>query len=441
MLLYERQNLPVRWPRQPGESLAGYVYRLYDANGHTVPRPYSASLTILYGRNSEEDRRRAASEISRLIGPVPESDWPRCQEPHGWQKQSASRMRSCPMCMRENEFHRALWELPLVHACPYHRVKLRDHCDCGKALAWRGLSGDWRCRCGASLKQLRVERADKVLLILSRVVCTCAGDGDRADHGTDWGLDPQLSRMSLDEIYARADFLHKLDSRFVLSLNERSRHPRFPGASTGRFFFDCKNDVRDYIERWISNLFKKSQDSPIIMLPRHSTVTRLLQVLHESREINDGSSAARTDTLEVIQRHLVPTRWSATVLLGATVDRELLRARLQSFFALTDRACFPPGGTQANAELDITRRGAPQRKELRLLLSRLVNGLMRGDLPSDYRRAALAWPPLADFAGDSGEEWLAHIIEPLYSASLTHLRYLSECFDLSSGGAGDGSGD
>jgi hypothetical protein len=55
--------------------------------------------------------------------------------------------------------------------------------------------------------------------------------------------------------------------------------------------------------------------------------------------------------------------------------------------------------------------------------------MLRGDLPGDYRRAALAWPPLADFAGGTGEEWLAHIIEPLYDVSLAHLRYLRECFD------------
>lgn len=426
---YERRNLPVRLPRQPGESLAGYVYRLCDANGHSVPGPVRSSLTVLYGRRRQGDRWRAASEISKLAGPVPESDWPRWQDPHGWRKQSSSWMRSCSMCLREHGFHRTLWELPLVNACPYHRIKLQDHCDCGKALTWRGLIADWRCVCSASLKHLKVERADKGSLILSRAICTSTAVGEQTGQNNNWGLDPRQAVASLTEVYARVEFLHKLETRFILGQKARAKHPRFPGASTGRFFNNWKNDVQDHIDRWINSLFRRGDESPIAVLPSQSSVTRLLQFLHESIELNDGSSTTRADVLEAIQRHLVPTRWSATVLIRAAVDRELLRAWLQSFFTLTDRARPSRGEDESNVALDINRQGEQQRKELRLLLCCLINSLLRGDLPSDYRRAALAWPPLADFAGGSGEEWLAHIIEPLYSASLAHLRYLRECFD------------
>lgn len=425
----ERRNLPVRLPRQPGESVAGYVYRLCDANGHSVPGAVRSSLTTLYGRNSQEDKRRAASEIHKLTGPVPESDWPHWQDPHGWRKQSSSSMRICSVCLREHGFHKALWELPLVNACPYHRIKLQDHCDCGKALTWRGLTADWRCTCCASIKHLGVERADKGSLILSRVVCTCTSAGEQTGQSNNWGLDPRLTAVSLSEVYARAEFLHKLDTRFILGRNARARYPRFPGASTGRFFYDWKNDVQDHIERWINSLFKRGDESPIAVLPSQSAVTRLLQFLQESTGLNDGSSTTRADVLEAIQRHLVPTRWPAIVLIRIEVDRELLRAWLQSFFTLTDRTRSPSAEDSPKMVLDTRRQGEQRRRELRLLLIHLVNSLLRGDLPSDYRRAALAWPPLTDFAGGSGEEWLAHIIEPLYNASLAHLRYLRECFD------------
>ena len=439
MLPYERRNLPVRLARKSGESLPGYIYRLCDANGHSVPSPVRSSLTVLYGKNSDENKRRAACEISKLVGPVPESDWPRWQDPHGWRKQSSSWVRSCSLCLREHGFHAALWELPLVHACPYHRIKLQDHCDCGKVLAWRGLTADWRCTCGISLKHLAVERADKGSLILSRVICTCAATGEQTGQSNDWRLDPLLVGVSLSEVYARAELLHKLDARFVLSQNARAKHPRFPGASTGRFFNNSQNDVQDHIARWINSLFKRGDDSPIAILPSQSAVARLVQFLRESTEIDDGSSATRADVLEAIQRHLVPTRWSATVLIRTAVDRELLRAWLQSFFTLTDRARTPCGDDQSKASLDSNREGEHQRKELRLLLTCLINSLLRGDLPSDYRRAALAWPPLSDFAGGSGEEWLAHIIGPLYTASLAHLRYLRECFDQGFEGGRDGT--
>jgi hypothetical protein len=242
----------------------------------------------------------------------------------------------------------------------------------------------------------------------------------------------------LREVYARAEFLHKLDARFILSQSARAKHPRFPGASTGRFFNSWKTDVQDYVERWINSLFKRGDELPITVLPSQSAVSRLLQFLRESTELKDGSSTVRADVFEAIQRHLVPTRWSATVLIRAGVDKELLRAWLQCFFTLTDRITPSCGEAPLKAALPINRKSEQQSKELRLLLNCLINGISRGDLPSDYRRAAAAWPPLADFAGGSGEEWLAHIIEPLCSASLIHLRYLRECFDQVSEGGGNG---
>lgn len=427
MWLYEGQNLPVRPLRHRGESVAGYVYRLCDANGHSVPDPIRSSLTTLYGKSGREDKSRAATKISKLTGAIAESDWPRWQDPHGWLKQSSRWMRTCSMCLSEQGFHKALWELPLVHACPYHRIKLQDRCDCGKALTWRGLKADWRCKCGASLKQLGTEDADQGLLALSRVVSTCEQTGEESN----WDVDPLMAELSLAELYARAEFLHKLDARFILSQNARTKLSRFPGASTGRFFSNWKDSVQEYIERWIDSLFQKSDDSPIVVLPLQSAVARLVQFLEES---TDGSSTAHKDVLEAVRCHVVPTQWPATVLLRGTVDRELLRAWLESFFKLTDRVLHSCAAGFPKAARAADRKTEHQRKELRLLLHRMISSLLRGDLPADYRRAAAAWPPLTDFTGGSGEEWLAHIIEPLCGASLNHLRYLTECFDQPSAG-------
>jgi len=121
--------------------------------------------------------------------------------------------------------------------------------------------------------------------------------------------------------------------------------------------------------------------------------------------------------------------WPSIVLIRADVERELLIAWLNIFTSHVERA--PP----SIRGRDQAKKGIPkaptdqQRNELRLLLTSLTNAILRGDMPLDYRRAARAWPALPDFAGGTGEEWLAHVIAPLYETPLSRLRYLRECFE------------
>ncbi|TNC98662.1 MAG: hypothetical protein FD119_133 [Stygiobacter sp.] len=44
--------------------------------------------------------------------------------------------RYCPLCLREAPYHRALWDISVVTACPVHGVMLTNRCPAGHALGW-----------------------------------------------------------------------------------------------------------------------------------------------------------------------------------------------------------------------------------------------------------------------------------------------------------------
>jgi hypothetical protein len=434
MHVFEFSDLPIRPLRFRGESLLGYAYRLCEANGHVVPTGVRRALSSLYRSRDFETRRIAAHVVAKLVGPVAEEDWPVWQEHRGWRCQSASRMRVCPACLREVGFHLALWELPLVHACLDHRTVLRDSCDCGKLFRWQALEEDWRCSCGISLRYLVAHQADKGSITLSRAVCRAAHNKTSSPERDNWNLDFEDRSLSLDDVYARAEFLHRLDVRYVLGRRERDTAPRSPGASVGRFFQSWHKNFSEYVETWLVSFFDtKGKSTPVVLLPAQSSVTRLFKTVEKPETFQGAAKDCSVDVMRIMRKYLVPTRWPSVVLIRSDVEREVLKVWLNIFSSLVE------GARSAIQDVDRARKNIPkaqtnqQRKELRLLLVSLINAILRGDMPHDYLKATCAWPALPDFAGGTGEEWLAHVIAPLHDMSLRQLRNLRECFEPFSG--------
>ena len=61
----------------------------------------------------------------------------------------------CPVCIAEQPYHRAYWDLTVMTVCPVHAVRLLSHCpECNLALNWR--VGPVTCcssqKCGADLR-------------------------------------------------------------------------------------------------------------------------------------------------------------------------------------------------------------------------------------------------------------------------------------------------
>lgn len=164
-------RLPLRLAPIKGESLPGFMIRLAERNG--VSRPQ----TIAKALGSPYSTLQAAA-----LGPfdlLPVSDgagvpietlasmtyWP---TGHGNELGfldatidpemiSLKHRKACPACLSEEPFHRAVWDLRLVTACPVHQVRLISTCqECDRRLRWHTASIA-NCLCGADLRRVSTE--------------------------------------------------------------------------------------------------------------------------------------------------------------------------------------------------------------------------------------------------------------------------------------------
>ncbi|MGA4211695.1 TniQ family protein [Ralstonia pseudosolanacearum] len=61
-----------------------------------------------------------------------------------------ARPQICPACVEENHRALAAWSVGLVTSCPKHGLRLRDRCQCGRAVRWRRPALEF-CECGLCL--------------------------------------------------------------------------------------------------------------------------------------------------------------------------------------------------------------------------------------------------------------------------------------------------
>lgn len=142
------------------ESLIGFIYRVAR---HRSEYQSGRDLAVLNGMVlSNRPPPQKLDRLAAAIGTDPNlllalcygsPDLPFCvfrglALPPGSLPRSPEDKRSvCPGCLAENAYHRAVWDLSFITACPVHSTELLSHCvTCGKALRWRG-KGILRCRC------------------------------------------------------------------------------------------------------------------------------------------------------------------------------------------------------------------------------------------------------------------------------------------------------
>lgn len=76
----------------------------------------------------------------------------------------------CPLCIVEEGYAQAAWEISLVSACPKHQILLVDRCpNCFGKLTWRRPSLR-DCNCGADLRRWGQVRADEEEIWLSLII-------------------------------------------------------------------------------------------------------------------------------------------------------------------------------------------------------------------------------------------------------------------------------
>ena len=174
------ESFPIRPVLRDGESLGGWCWRVYPANGHLLPKnTRSALLEIRAYRVLQPD-----NSLSRLMGferlkPLHEREntiidpWSRQLAPrwYAWSR----RPRFCVLCMAQCECHLVCWDLPLVSACAVHGCLLTTRChSCGSTWSWPTLKQGWRCNCGARIAEGLAQDAPLLEVSFSRGLCAAS---------------------------------------------------------------------------------------------------------------------------------------------------------------------------------------------------------------------------------------------------------------------------
>jgi hypothetical protein len=188
----EFDTYPVRPPPEEGESLPGYCWRFFAANGHEVPRTIRKAM--LSSRvvdpapvvatdasranviNAESIRKLVNASLGRLhtapevelirrhfgsarIDPILEAEWAvsgmmERRGGYGWLMWPRF-SRHCPSCLAERRGHLLVNDLPLVRACPLHGTRLICHCvHCSEPFSWRLVSAQSLCVCGVPFAEM-----------------------------------------------------------------------------------------------------------------------------------------------------------------------------------------------------------------------------------------------------------------------------------------------
>jgi hypothetical protein len=157
-MLILRRDLRLRPLLNPGESLAGYLYRLLDDNGHVYSAELTKLLRVLYCTYAGERLDAATHQLSCVLGAACTVDVNYSRngcESWGWRERWSKKkfaLRFCPPCLAEHPYHLALWELPEYSTCNIHRGVLVDRCPaCERTLKWTELQNDWHCACDSPL--------------------------------------------------------------------------------------------------------------------------------------------------------------------------------------------------------------------------------------------------------------------------------------------------
>lgn len=168
-MLIPFNNYPVRSQVQPGESLMGYVYRFYNANGYRIP--YTANKWVrTLSRGWAEEFDEAFKVTQSIFGNVATLDrfgWIRVRRNMDSDRSETMEYRIershqpagfCPTCLNESGFYYELWEYLKVEVCPLHVCKLVTRCpNCLSNFSWRRLLTDWRCFCGLDMTTIPTE--------------------------------------------------------------------------------------------------------------------------------------------------------------------------------------------------------------------------------------------------------------------------------------------
>ncbi len=185
------RSAPVRLLARPepcaGESLAGYMLRVAEANGYPSGRWIARHFLDVGSQTMFLPWELC--ELSQLLG-RPESDLYKLaylpdEERRGryvryfgqsmhFRCMKTLKPALCPICLEENPVIHGFWELSHVAVCPLHNIRLTDQCpQCRKQLSW-DRSQVCACNCGFDFREVKPVQADGASVELTKVIYSTA---------------------------------------------------------------------------------------------------------------------------------------------------------------------------------------------------------------------------------------------------------------------------
>ncbi|MBD9358759.1 MULTISPECIES: TniQ family protein [Methylomonas] len=172
-MLIPFDDYPIRPQMKHGESLLGYVYRFYAANGHSIPADvckWVCRLSLGLEREFDESLKVSQSVFGRSL--ALDNIWwirSRLEARAGRHQDRKFRIRRghipvrfCTMCLSESGFHYDVFEHMMGDVCPLHRRNLISSCPkCFRRFSWRTIKSDWRCHCETPIKSMEMGYATR----------------------------------------------------------------------------------------------------------------------------------------------------------------------------------------------------------------------------------------------------------------------------------------
>lgn len=226
---------------EEGESLAGYIRRFHAANGHKMPREMYNALRALY-RGTQGVAVAAFDLVQATFGdagtidrswwlgrPSQKGNPGGGSHPPAWLVFQLDPLRLCPACLQDGGIHFALWELPLMEACPLHHCALLTACTtCSRTLHWQDCLPDWHCQCGVPIPAMPLAPPKAGALELARVLAS-SSDLTRPKAYRAHSIAPDNRQYRLEEVYKGLEWgteLRELFSGRGSRLGEPKAKPR-----------------------------------------------------------------------------------------------------------------------------------------------------------------------------------------------------------------------
>ena len=183
--------LPIQDEISPNESGNGYALRMVTANhlmfcdmtraltsiGHRyLPSAAAQKIAYWFGANPTAVSRAIPFSykarghlVTRFMG-------------HEFNRPyhiRLSRPQICVLCLGEQGYALAIWDISMVTSCPRHKIKLIDHCPkCRRCISWRR-PDLWTCHCGLAFSLVNPVLATENELWLSQhIECLVFQDGE-----------------------------------------------------------------------------------------------------------------------------------------------------------------------------------------------------------------------------------------------------------------------